>query len=257
RPAAVTCALVALPDAAAAVDLLHLLSGRSDQRLCLFELMLRAAVMQATTLVPGCRSPFANTPPAMALVELEGSNEAELRGILESVLTEGLATGLVLDAAVAMSEAQRLAFWRLREALPEANGRAGWVTSHDICLPIGKVPDYLTQLDAALAARSDTHRAMVFGHLGDGNLHVTVVGGTSTGDNPFALEAALSDAVLAPAIALGGSVSAEHGIGSEKVALLARTESPTALAMMCGLKNLLDPKGIMNPGKVLARTHSD
>jgi len=253
RPAAVACALVSLPGAAAAVRLLQLLAGRSDQRLCLFELMMQGAVLQAIALVPGCRSPFADIPPAMALVELEGTNEAKLRAVLESVLTDAAASGLVLDAALAMSQAQRASFRRLREALPEANGRAGWVTSHDICVPIGKVPNYLAQLDAALAARSNTHRAMVFGHLGDGNLHVTIVGGSSKGDDPTALVAALSEAVLAPAIALGGSVSAEHGIGSEKVKLLARTEPPVALAMMRGLKNLLDPKGIMNPGKVLTK----
>ncbi|MEO6625886.1 MAG: FAD-binding oxidoreductase, partial [Burkholderiaceae bacterium] len=252
EPAAVACALVGLEDAAAAVTLLGRLSERSDQRLCLFELMLQDAITLATKWVPGCRSPFADTPPAMALVELEGSDGAQLHAVLEAVLAQAMDEGLVVDALVASSEAQRASFRRLREALPVATGRAGWVASHDICLPISRVPDYLARLQQSIEALSGAHRAIIYGHLGDGNLHVNIVHWhPPSAQDDAALRDALSEAVLSHTMTLGGSVSAEHGIGLEKVDLLQRTEPRVALAMMRGIKDMLDPLGIMNPGKVL------
>jgi len=251
QPRAVACALVGLPDAASAIRLLGRLHDNSDQRLSLFELMMKNAVTLATTLVPGCRSPFAVIPQALALVELEGANGAELRAILETVLSDAANDGLIDDALIASSETQRATFRHLRESLPEANGLAGWLVSHDICLPIGQVPEYLARLQTSLERFSRADQAIVFGHLGDGNLHVTIVRPETTSQDDAALHEALSEAVLIPAIALGGSVSAEHGIGLEKVGLLRRVETSVALAAMHGIKDLLDPFGIMNPGKVL------
>lgn len=252
QPAAVACALIGLTDVRAAVTLVGRLSECSDQRLSLFELMLHDAVALALQWVPDCRIPFASVPPAMALVELEGSDGAELHAVLEAALAQAIHEGLVTDAAVASSETQRARFRRLREALPEANGRAGWITSHDICLPVGRVPDYLAQLQTSMADLSDGYRTIVFGHLGDGNLHVTLVRSEPgpRHDDPALIEV-LSETVLRHTLELGGSVSAEHGIGLEKVALLQCTESRVALALMRGIKDLLDPLGIMNPGKVL------
>jgi FAD/FMN-containing dehydrogenase len=215
--------------------------------------MTREAIDLATEWVAGFRSPFREPHAFWALVELEGFVAAELDAILEEVLTEAAADGLVADALIGASEAQRMAFRRLREALPEANGRAGWIIAHDICVPIAVVPDYLAKLRSGLLRVAPGCPEIVFGHLGDGNLHVTILPqrGASAEVDP-SLAAGASVAVLGPALALGGSVSAEHGIGSEKVALLERSEPPAALALMRLLKQTLDPLAIMNPGKVLA-----
>lgn len=253
QPRAVACALIGLSDAAAAVALLTRLRERSDQRLALFELMTREAIELATEWVAGFRSPFREPHAFWTLVELEGSAAAELDAVLETVLAEAMAEGIVADALVSASEGQRMAFRRLREALPEANGRAGWIVSHDICLPIALIPEYLVQLRAALLCVAPGSREIVFGHLGDGNLHVTILAerGTPRLTDPL-LAARLSGAVLEPVLALGGSVSAEHGVGSGKVALLEKSKPPAALALMRVLKQALDPLSIMNPGKVLA-----
>ena len=253
QPRAIACALIGLPDIAAAVTLLTRLRERSDQRLTLCELMTREAIDLATEWVAEFRSPFREPHAFWALIELEGYIAAELDAILEEVLTEATADGLVADALIGASEAQRMAFRRLREALPEANGRAGWIITHDICVPIAMVPDYLAKLRSGLLRVAPGCREIVFGHLGDGNLHVTILPqrGASAQVDP-SLVAGISEAVLGPAMALGGSISAEHGIGSEKVALLERSEPPAALALMRLLKQTLDPLAIMNPGKVLA-----
>ena len=251
KATASACALVAVPNAQAAVELLGKLSCRSDQRICLFEFMMADALNLVQELVPGCRCPIAHAPAAVVLVELEGSNGAELDTLLEATLQDGVDCGIVLDVTLAKSQALRDRLLGLREALPEAVGRAGWVASHDICLPISRVHDYLVALTAELAALSSRHRAIVYGHLGDGNLHVNIVRTDPMAPAGAALVAAFSDAILAPALAVGGSVSAEHGIGAENVGLLARTETAPALALMHAIKNLLDPLGIMNPGKVL------
>lgn len=251
-PRAVACALVGLSDAEAAITLLTRLRDRSDQRVALFELITRQAIDLASEHVAGFRSPFPEPHPFWALLELEGFAAAELDAILEEVLGAAATEGLVADALVARSEAQRLGFRRMREALPEANGRAGWIVAHDICVPIAAVPGYLAGLRTALQRVAADCREIVFGHLGDGNLHVTIVpqhGATVRVDS--SLVASLDEAILAPALAQGGSVSAEHGIGSDKVALLARSEPPAVLAVMRLLKQALDPLAIMNPGKVL------
>lgn len=253
QPKAVACALIGLPDVAAALALLTRLRDRSDQRVALFELMTRAAVDLATEWVAGFCSPFREPHAHWALVELEGSVAAELDAILEEVLSEAAAEGLVADALFATSDAHRIAFRRLREALPEANGRAGWIVAHDICLPFALIPDYLARLRTALQRVAPGCREIVFGHLGDGNLHVTILPERgASGPADLSLATRLSEVVLGQVLALGGSVSAEHGVGSEKIALLERSEPPAALVLMRLIKQALDPLAIMNPGKVLA-----
>lgn len=248
RPAAVATAVAACPGVAEAVAVMQLLRARSDQRLSVCELMTQGVVALAAALVPSCPVLFGTPHPVLLLLELEGADQTDLATQLESALGEALAGGLLNDALLAASEAQRRTFWRLRDALPDANGRAGWVASYDVCVPISAIATYLEQLQAGPAG---AYGLSVFGHLGDGNLHITLtrrpLGGPANDGVGI-----VDDAVLGPVTALGGSVSAEHGIGQDKVSLLERTAAPGALALMRAVKSALDPDGIMNPGKVLA-----
>jgi len=198
------------------------------------------------------RVPFAALPSWSVLVELGlppgfGGAEAALAGLLDAAME----AGLVLDGAVAASDAQRSGLWHIRESLPEANRRIGAISSHDISVPLGAVPEFIDRAGAALAALG-TWRINCFGHLGDGNLHYNVFpprGGRRQDheDMRDAIKTCVHDLVDA----MGGSVSAEHGIGRLKVGDLERYGDPGKLAAMRAIKAALDPAGIMNPGAVL------
>jgi FAD/FMN-containing dehydrogenase len=151
---------------------------------------------------------------------------------------------------IASSEAQRQDFWRIREAIPEANRRIGAVSSHDISLPLGAIPHFIAQAGPALA-RLGNWRINCFGHLGDGNLHYNVFLERGAGPAAPAEREAVKRLVHDMTDALGGSVSAEHGIGRLKVADLETYGDPAKLAAMRAIKAALDPAGIMNPGAVL------
>jgi len=159
--------------------------------------------------------------------------------------------GLVQDGVIAASEAQRQALWRIRETIPEANRLVGAVSSHDISLPLSAVPGFITAADAALAAMG-AFRVNCFGHLGDGNLHYNVfpAPGRTRRDHEAerdAIKACVHDLVHG----MGGSVSAEHGVGRLKVGDLEKYGDPGKLAAMRAVKAALDPLGILNPGAVL------
>ena len=153
---------------------------------------------------------------------------------------------------IASSGAQRLALWALREGVPEAEKRGGGSIKHDISVRIATIPKFVDAAVAELAAIGP-HRLSVFGHIGDGNLHFNVLppGGEAIEAFRARSGAAVSSRVHETAVGLGGSFSAEHGVGILKVAELERYESPQSLALMRALKRALDPKGIMNPGKLL------
>jgi FAD/FMN-containing dehydrogenase len=171
--------------------------------------------------------------------------------VLEGVFVAAAEQGLVTDGVIAQSEAQRKAFWHIRETIPEANRRIGSVSSHDISLPLSEVTGFIAEGEVALAVIG-AFRINCFGHLGDGNLHYNVfpLAGESRSvhDNK---RAAVKDCVHDMVHARGGSVSAEHGIGRLKVGDLERYGDPVKLAMMRAVKAALAPAGIMNPGAVL------
>ncbi len=155
------------------------------------------------------------------------------------------------DGIIAQSDAQRAAFWHIRETIPEANRRIGAISSHDIAVPLGEIPDFIAEAGAALARAGDW-RINCFGHLGDGNLHYNVFPpkGRARGDfdnRRAEIKTLVHDLVDAH----GGSVSAEHGIGRLKVGDLERYGDATKLAAMRAIKAALDPLGILNPGAVL------
>ena len=250
-PAAEGTALLVVPDPAAALALLARAEARLGGLISAFELIGGTGLQFLAEVLPQLRLPFAAPPDWMVLAEL-GLPEGLSPGVaLEDLFAEGTRAGLVTDGLIAVSQAQRDAFWHLREMIPEANRRIGAISSHDISLPLGAVPVFIARAGPALRALGDV-RINCFGHLGDGNLHYNVFpqrGRTRADDE--AIREPVKRLVHDMVHALGGSVSAEHGIGRLKVDDLARYGDPAKLAAMRAIKAALDPAGIMNPGAVL------
>lgn len=245
-------ALVAVPGVAEAVRLLALLRARAGERIDSFELLPRVALDLVALHVPGTTAPIDRESDWHVLCELTSPGDETLEDVLQPALAQGLEAGLVRDAVLATSEAQRLAFWRLRESVPEAQRRAGPGLKHDISVPVAALPQFVAQAAAWLALEVPRATLVAYGHLGDGNLHFNLnwLGGAAEGEIA-AIEPRVKRHVHDLVAAMGGSFSAEHGIGQLKVDELARYASPVELAVMRELKRALDPNGIMNPGKLL------
>jgi FAD/FMN-containing dehydrogenase len=246
-------AWLAVPNIAAACRLLARARRESGDRVVAAEYVSRPSFELVLRHVEGARDPLAAAHGHYLLLELASAEDAsELRAIAERLLAAGLEAGEIEDGALAESEAQRADFWRLRERVPEAERREGGALKHDVSVRIARLPDLLARVEPALRALAP-HRVSVFGHIGDGNLHVNLL--PPAGQTLEAFRASggerLTACVHDVAAALGGSFSAEHGVGVLKVGELERYESPAALALMRTLKRALDPDGLMNPGKVL------
>jgi FAD/FMN-containing dehydrogenase len=251
-PKSVETAFVGVPSPQAAVELLNLVQERSNRAVTSFELMCRAGIEVVLRHGPGCRDPLAAPHPWYVLVELSSAAEQDLRTILEGALAAGMERGLIGDAAIADTMEHRRAFWHLRDMLPEAQKGEGGSIKHDVSVPVAAVPAFLREADAAVAALIPGGRPVPFGHLGDGNIHYNVT-------QPIAADTAsflarwddMNAAVHAVVTRLGGSISAEHGIGLLKRKLLPQVKDAVALDLMRSLKRTLDPNNILNPGKVL------
>ncbi|MFZ5551116.1 MAG: FAD-binding oxidoreductase [Pseudomonadota bacterium] len=253
RPSAVVTALVACPTIEAAVGLLNLARTRLGAGLTGFELMERFALSLVERHLPQLPRPL---PPApwTVLLELAGTEpEAAERERLSGVLGSALDAGLASDAALAESLAQSHALWHLRESIPLAQSEEGLNIKHDIALPVSAIPAFLPRMAASLARAVPGARIVCFGHLGDGNLHYNVQApeGVPAGDFLAQNEPRVNALVFDEVSRLGGSFSAEHGIGALKREELARRGSPVALGLMRAIKQALDPDGLMNPGRVL------
>ena len=161
-------------------------------------------------------------------------------------------TQIIADAALAASLDQREAFWRLRDAIPEAQIREGASIKHDVSVPVGAVPAFLEEATRAVEAFAPGARVVAFGHLGDGNIHFNVSQPVGADRQSFLGRwSAMNEFVHGVVARYGGSYSAEHGIGRLKRELLARSKDPASLAVMRQIKAALDPNGVMNPSKVL------
>lgn len=250
-PAAEGAALIAVASPAAALALLALARDRLAEGVSAFELMHRMGLDFLTEVLPDLRQPFATPPEWTVLIDIGLPRGQDPSAALTDLFGEALEAGLVSDGIIAQSEAQRAAFWALREMIPEANRRIGAISSHDIALPLSEIPAFIEQAGAALAAAGDW-RVNCFGHLGDGNLHYNVF--PAKGRNRAEYDnrrGEVKQMVHDRVHAMGGSVSAEHGIGRLKVDDLERYSDPAKLAAMRALKAALDPLGILNPGAVL------
>ncbi len=240
-------ALVTVPSPDAALAVLNLLKQEAGQHLVACELIPEIGLLFTTTHM-GTRDPFAARSPWYLLVELADAGEDVLGGAIATALTRGDAT----DAVVAQSAAQRAEFWALRENMSESQKFEGGSIKHDVSVPISKVPEFIREATAAVHSVVPGCRVVCFGHLGDGNMHFNVSQPVGMDKQLYLSKwSAMSDVVHGIVIALGGSISAEHGIGVLKRDEMRKIKSPVELELMRGLKHMLDPKGILNPGKVL------
>jgi FAD/FMN-containing dehydrogenase len=252
-PAAQTTALAALPSLAAATRLLERARAGAGAALTAFEVMGRITLQHAVETLPALRMPLPLEQPWYALLELsDAEGEAHAAAVFERVLAEALEAGDVVDAAVARSLAEAQALWRLREGIPEAHARRGGNVKHDISLPVSAIAEFVDGTNAALRSRFAWIEPVVFGHLGDGNLHYNM--GTVPGtpvevafDHEKEINRVVNDAVHAR----GGSISAEHGLGQLKRETVRDYKPAIELELMRRIKRALDPHGLMNPGKVL------
>ena len=253
RPRTVETAFLGVADLAAAVELLARLRAATGDAVTSFEYLPRLALELATRHIPGVTDPLGRPCEAYVLCEVATAREdPALRGLLEAALEQAMHDGLVLDAALAESLAQRGALWKLRESVPEAQRAEGASIKHDVSVPVASLPRFLAEATAAVLAIVPAGRMVTYGHVGDGNLHFNVSVPLGADERDFLAHApAIHDAVHDVVRQHRGSISAEHGIGRLKRAALARYKGHVDLEVMRAIKRALDPKGILNPGKLL------
>jgi FAD/FMN-containing dehydrogenase len=240
-------AFIAVPSPQAAVDLLALVKNESGNRAVAFELMPEIG-MGFTVKHMGITNPITSSSPWYVLTELADAAP----GSFENILEKAMEMGIVTDASIAQSETQRQALWAIRELMPESQRHEGGSIKHDVSVPVSHIPAFIAEATLAVHGFMADARVMCFGHMGDGNMHFNVTQPVGMDKQKY-LEQwhALNWVVFDVVLKHGGSISAEHGIGQLKRDDMLRIKSPVELEMMRGLKAMLDPKGIMNPGKVL------
>lgn len=250
-PASTGTAVMVVDGPGAALSLLAMARDALGDGVSAFELISGMGLRFLRTTLPDIRQPFEQPPEWMVLIDLGLPRGLAPHDALESLFAEALDAGLVSDGVIAQSESHAQAFWSVREHIPEANRRIGAIASHDISLPLGAIREFTERGPDVLKAIADL-RINCFGHLGDGNLHYNVFPPEGRSKKDYANQAdAIQHAVHELVQDMGGSVSAEHGIGRLKTDDLERYSDPAKLAAMRAIKNALDPQGIMNPGAVL------
>ncbi len=253
KPAEKATAFTALPTLEGALTLFNLAENIAGHALTAFEFMPRIAVDFVLRHIPGTRDPFTGAHPWYVLLETsarkaDGTAERLLIETLEAATT----AGVISDTAVARSLAQAQAFWRLRESFSAAQKGEGGNIKNDIAVPVAAIPTFVARADAAIARLCPGARPLAVGHFGDGNVHYNIAQPPGMARAEFlARWGEVSRAVDDIVLALGGSISAEHGIGQLKRAELARSKQAVELDLMRAIKRALDPNGILNPGKLL------
>ena len=254
KPAAQRTAWAAVPSVQAAVDLLGLAQLHLGAGLTGFEMMGQVALGLVAKHMPQLKIPLWQDAPYGVLLELSDTDsEDHAHAQLERLLKAALTHGCVSDAVVAQSLAQSKELWHVRESISMAQAAEGLNIKHDIALPVSAIPAFVTTTDALLAKQLPGVRMVNFGHLGDGNLHYNVQCPLHADAAAFlqAHEAQVNHWVYEAVKSFGGSISAEHGIGRLKADTLPQYKDPVALAMMRSIKQALDPKNLMNPGRML------
>jgi FAD/FMN-containing dehydrogenase len=252
RPRAVETAFIGVPSPQAALKLLNLAQERAGGTVTSFELIVRDMIDFAVRHGHGVRDPLGAKHPWYVMLEVSSQQEEGLRDNVEDLLAAAVEQGLVSDATIAANIEQTRAFWHLRHVLPEVQKPEGGSIKHDVSVPVAAVPDFIAEASAAAQKLIPGCRPVPFGHLGDGNIHFNVSQPVGADTTQFLarwneVNAAVDKIVLKH----HGSFSAEHGIGKLKRETLAKAKDPVALDLMRGLKRMLDPNGILNPGKVL------
>ena len=250
KPTARATAWIALDSPAVAVRLLAQLRAQVGDAISAFELVSRRCLEAVLAHAPQNRDPLGEAHPWYVLAELEDAAPTDaLPQRLESALAACAQARELRDAAVATSEAQADALWRIRETIPEAQFAN---VKHDVAVAVSRIPALIERTEEALASAFPGVRSYIFGHVGDGNLHYNVgMGDAAATAALMQRREAVNEIVYEAVSALGGSISAEHGIGQLKRAELVLRKTPLELELMRAVKRTLDPRGVMNPGKIL------
>ncbi|QQO20521.1 FAD-binding oxidoreductase [Bradyrhizobium diazoefficiens] len=251
KPRAIETAYVGLKSPAAALKLLTIAQGEAANALTSFELLSEMAVDFSVRHGIDVRDPLEAKHPWYVLMELSSPGD-DARTPLETILTRAMEEEIVDDAVIAANLTQRSGFWKLREEMSAAQKPEGGSIKHDISVPVAALPEFIAEADAAVVKLIPGARPVPFGHLGDGNLHYNVSQpvGADTADY-LARWHEVNAVVFEIVLRMGGSISAEHGIGVLKRDELPDVKDKTAIELMRAIKAMLDPLGIMNPGKVL------
>jgi len=251
-PLSVATAWISLPDPAAALTLLGRLREASGDRTSSCELVPQVALDLVLQHVPGARDPGVARAPWYLLVELSSPAHDDLDAVLTTALSDAIESGLATDAVLAQSATQRAALWMLRESVPAAQRRAGGSLKHDVSVPLSALPQFIEQGSVLCKELAPEGYLVAYGQVGDGNLHFNLNQRDGTDEADFLdRELPLKRAVHDLVASLGGSFSAEHGVGRLKVGELERYAPPVELELMRRIKQAFDPRSILNPGKVL------
>jgi FAD/FMN-containing dehydrogenase len=254
KPHATATAFVALPDVDAVMRLFGQARAATGDQLSAFELIPRIGLDMAMAHVAGVTDPLERPYENYVLMEVSTSSpHADVAATLEGLLEEALEAGTVIDGTIAASAAQRNAFWLIREGMVEGQRFEGGSIKHDIAVPVASVAEFLKSAIAAVTERLPAIRPVAFGHCGDGNIHFNLSQPPGADKDAFlARWEEFNDIVHGIVARLHGSISAEHGIGRLKREELTHYKAPLELELMARVKNALDPRHIMNPGKVVA-----
>jgi FAD/FMN-containing dehydrogenase len=248
-PGAISTAIVALESADHAVKLLSSLRGGLADRIQAFELISSRAMQFVTRHIQDTRLPFDDKYPWYALLDVATGNGSD---IIENELMRALETGLVEDVVIAKNIAEAERLWHMRHSISAAQKFEGVSIKHDVAVPIARISEFLNKGDELLATIMPDARLVAFGHVGDGNLHYNLSQPDSCSADEFLHGApALSDAIYTLVSELGGSISAEHGVGTFKKELLNKFTDPVEIDLMRRLKGAIDPLNTLNPGKVI------
>jgi FAD/FMN-containing dehydrogenase len=252
KPRSVETAYAGVPSPQAGVDFLTLATERTGGAVTSCELMARSGVEAVVKFDAASRDPLSKPYPWYVLIELSSQASSGLRETMEELLAEGAERGLVLDATIADSLEQRKAFWRIRELFGEVQRHIGASVKHDVSVPVAAIPAFIEQANAAAVKLIPGTRPLPFGHIGDGNIHYNVTQPEGADPKQFLARWDEINAVVFEVVKkLGGSISAEHGVGVMKRDFLPQYKDPVAIDVMRTLKRTLDPNNILNPGKVL------
>ena len=251
KPRAVETAFVGLTSPEAALSLLQIARNEAAGSLTSFELLAEICIDFCVKHGTDIRDPLEARHPWYVLFEISSARD-DARATLEAILERGLEQGVIDDAVIAANIAQRTAFWKLREVISPAQKPEGGSIKHDVSVPIAAVPAFIAEANAAVVKLIPGSRPVPFGHLGDGNIHYNVSQPVGSDSAAFlARWHEVNSVVFDIVLRMGGSISAEHGIGVLKRDELPEVKDKVAIALMRGIKAMLDPNGIMNPGKVL------
>ena len=253
RPRGNEVAWVGLESPEKALQFFNLALDRAGGSLTAFELIPHIILDFTVRHIPDSTAPLATAFPWYVLMQVSSGRSVEdARGLIEEILADGLENGLIMDAALAANLAQAATLWRLRETMPDSQKAEGASIKHDISVPVASIPEFIERASQAVEKVVPGARIVGFGHMGDGNLHFNISQPVGADGKAFLerygdVNKAVHDIVRS----LSGSISAEHGIGTLKRDELASTAPPVAIDLMRRVKQVFDPLGIMNPGKVL------